>query len=73
MRSVPQSIRVPVLVGLLLALGVPSSAYGQSATAPSFKRDMLGNVVPHVRAAAAIIYDPQTGSVLWEENMHDQR
>lgn len=72
-RAVPQSIRVPVLVGLLLAFGAPSSAYGQSATAPSFKRDMLGNVVPHVRAAAAIIYDPQTGSVLWEENMHDQR
>jgi D-alanyl-D-alanine endopeptidase (penicillin-binding protein 7) len=40
---------------------------------PHFKRDELGNLVPDVRAAAAIIYDPQTGQVLWEENSHDQR
>jgi len=66
-----RSVRVPVLAGLLFAVGA-TVAYAQG-TAPSFKRDMLGNLVPHVRAAAAIIYDPQTGSVLWEENMHDQR
>ncbi len=29
--------------------------------------------MPDVRAAAAIIYNPQTGDVLWESNSHDQR
>jgi len=43
------------------------------AMTPRFKRDDLGNLVPDVRAAAAIIYNPQTGEVLWEENSHDQR
>jgi D-alanyl-D-alanine endopeptidase (penicillin-binding protein 7) len=38
-----------------------------------FKRDLLGNLVPDVRAAAAIIYNPVTGQVIWEENSHDQR
>jgi D-alanyl-D-alanine endopeptidase (penicillin-binding protein 7) len=40
---------------------------------PRYKLDGLGNVVPDVRAAAAIVYNPQTGDVLWEENSHDQR
>ena len=40
---------------------------------PRFKRDLLGNLVPDVRAAAAIVYNPQTGDVLWEENSHEQR
>jgi len=45
----------------------------QEAMTPRFKRDMLGNLVPDVRAAAAIIYDPLTNQVLWENNSHDQR
>jgi D-alanyl-D-alanine endopeptidase (penicillin-binding protein 7) len=45
----------------------------REAETPQFKRDLLGNLVPHVRAAAAIIYDPQTGAVLWGENPHEQR
>jgi D-alanyl-D-alanine endopeptidase (penicillin-binding protein 7) len=64
---------VTVLVGLVLAFGAGVGLNAQAGSAPTFKRDLLGNVVPHVRAAAAIIYDPQTGAVLWEENMHDQR
>ena len=68
-----QSVRVTVVVGLVLAFGAGVGLEAQSGSEPSFKRDLLGNVVPHVRAAAAIIYDPQTGAVLWEENMHDQR
>ena len=40
---------------------------------PRFKRDLLGNLVPDIRAAAAIVFNPQTGEVLWEENSHDQR
>ncbi len=35
--------------------------------------DADGNIVPEVRAAAAIVYNPRTGDVLWEENSHDQR
>ncbi len=40
---------------------------------PRYKVDATGDVVPDVRAAAAIIYDPETGKVLWEENSQDQR
>jgi D-alanyl-D-alanine endopeptidase (penicillin-binding protein 7) len=43
------------------------------AMAAHFKRDLLGNLVPDVRAAAAIIYNPETGEVVWEVNAHDQR
>jgi len=40
---------------------------------PRYKTDESGEVVPDVRAAAAIIYDPDTNQVLWEENSQDQR
>ncbi len=40
---------------------------------PRYKTDATGTVVPDLHAAAAIIYDPQTHQVLWEENSHDQR
>lgn len=43
------------------------------AQTPRFKVDTLGNLVPDVRAAAAIIYNPATGDVLWETNSHAQR
>jgi D-alanyl-D-alanine endopeptidase (penicillin-binding protein 7) len=45
----------------------------REAMTPHYKTDDLGNIVPDVRAAAAIIYNPQTGDVLWENNSHDQR
>jgi len=44
-----------------------------AASQPHFKLDASGDLVPDVRAAAAIIYDPETGKVLWEENSQDQR
>ena len=44
-----------------------------SAATPHFKRDDQGNLVPDIRAAAAIAYDPQTGQVLWEEHSKDER
>ena len=44
-----------------------------AVTSPRFKRDASGNLVPDVRAAAAIVFNPQTGEVLWEENSHEQR
>jgi D-alanyl-D-alanine endopeptidase (penicillin-binding protein 7) len=45
----------------------------REAQTARFKRDLLGNLIPDVRAAAAVIYDPQTGTVLYDENAHDQR
>ena len=43
------------------------------ARKPRYRTDATGNVVPDIRAAAAIIYDPQTGKVLYEENAMDER
>jgi D-alanyl-D-alanine endopeptidase (penicillin-binding protein 7) len=40
---------------------------------PRYKVDASGELVPDVRAAAAIIYDPETKQVLWEENAQSQR
>jgi serine-type D-Ala-D-Ala endopeptidase (penicillin-binding protein 7) len=40
---------------------------------PRYKIDASGDLVPDVRAAAAIIYDPLTNQVLWEENSQTQR
>lgn len=40
---------------------------------PRLTVDAAGNEVPDVRAAAAIIYNPQTNQVLWESNAQDQR
>ena len=38
-----------------------------------FRLDDNGVEVPDVRAEAAIIYNPSTGQVLWEENSQNQR
>ena len=40
---------------------------------PRFKTDSNGDVVPDVHAAAAIIYNPETNQVLWEENSQNKR
>jgi serine-type D-Ala-D-Ala endopeptidase (penicillin-binding protein 7) len=41
---------------------------------PRYKVDEgSGELVPQLRAAAAIIYDPETDRVLWEENSQSQR
>ena len=40
---------------------------------PRFKTDATGAVVPDVRAAAAIIFNPVTGQILYEENSQDKR
>src|SRR5262249_43243865 len=44
-----------------------------SETLPRYKVDASGDLVPDLRAAAAIIYDPDTNQVLWEENSQSQR
>jgi len=45
----------------------------REAMKPRYKRDENGNLVPDVRAEAAIIFSPSTGRVLWEDHAHDQR
>jgi D-alanyl-D-alanine endopeptidase (penicillin-binding protein 7) len=43
------------------------------AVVPRYKVDASGDLVPDVRAAAAIVYDPETGQVLFEENSQSTR
>src|SRR5262245_43941622 len=45
----------------------------QEAMTPQFKTDANGETVPDIRAAAAIIFDPATGQVIYEENSQDKR
>jgi serine-type D-Ala-D-Ala endopeptidase (penicillin-binding protein 7) len=45
----------------------------QEAMTPRYKTDASGAIVPDIRAAAAIIFNPETGQVLWEENAQDKR
>ncbi len=45
----------------------------REAMRPRYKRDASGDLVPDVRAEAAIIFDPGNGRVLWSENAHDRR
>jgi D-alanyl-D-alanine endopeptidase (penicillin-binding protein 7) len=45
----------------------------REAQEPRFRLDESGALVPDVRAEAAIIYDSETGEVLWESNAQDQR
>jgi D-alanyl-D-alanine endopeptidase (penicillin-binding protein 7) len=45
----------------------------KEAQEPKFKLDDTGSLVPDLRAEAAIIYDPITGEVLWEENSQSLR
>jgi D-alanyl-D-alanine endopeptidase (penicillin-binding protein 7) len=40
---------------------------------PRYKLNDLGETVPDIRAEAAIIYNPVTNQVLWEENSQDPR
>src|SRR5690242_8166523 len=44
-----------------------------STALPRYKVDASGELVPDLRAAAAIIYDPDTNQVLWEENSQTPR
>jgi serine-type D-Ala-D-Ala endopeptidase (penicillin-binding protein 7) len=43
------------------------------AMTPRYKTDANGELVPDIRAAAAIIFNPANGEVLWEENAQDKR
>jgi D-alanyl-D-alanine endopeptidase (penicillin-binding protein 7) len=43
------------------------------AMTPRYKTDANGDLVPDVRAAAAIIFNPANGEVLWQEYAQDKR
>lgn len=43
------------------------------AVVPRYKVDASGDLVPDLRAAAAIVYNPITKEVLWEEHSQEQR
>jgi serine-type D-Ala-D-Ala endopeptidase (penicillin-binding protein 7) len=45
----------------------------REAAVPRYKVDATGALVPDLHAAAAIIYNPETHQVLWEENSQDKR
>ncbi|HEY6361974.1 MAG TPA: serine hydrolase [Vicinamibacterales bacterium] len=45
----------------------------REAQQPQFKLDEAGALVPDVRAEAAIVYNPETGEVLWESNSQNTR
>jgi D-alanyl-D-alanine endopeptidase (penicillin-binding protein 7) len=46
----------------------------QAAMTPRYKTDAAsGELVPDIRAAAAIIFNPENGKVLWSENAQDKR
>ncbi|MEO6238176.1 MAG: serine hydrolase [Vicinamibacterales bacterium] len=45
----------------------------RDAMTPRFKTDAAGQVIPDVRAAAAIVFNPVTGQILYEENSQDKR
>jgi serine-type D-Ala-D-Ala endopeptidase (penicillin-binding protein 7) len=58
---------------LARARAVASAREMADTVLPRYKVDASGDLVPDVRAAAAIIYNPETNQVLWEENSQDQR
>lgn len=43
------------------------------AVIPRYRVDASGDLVPDLKAAAAIVYSPDTNEVLWEEHSEDQR
>ena len=45
----------------------------REALTPQFTTDASGAVIPDVRAAAAIVLNPETGEILFEENAKDKR
>jgi len=40
----------------------------KEAMTPRFRTDETGSLIPDLRAAAAIAFNPETGEVLWQEN-----
>jgi D-alanyl-D-alanine endopeptidase (penicillin-binding protein 7) len=66
-RSLTRKAKLARARSVLLARELAASAV------PRYKFDERGDTVPDLRAAAAIIYNPETNEVLWEENSQSQR
>ena len=60
-------------VKLARARAVATAREMADTVLPRYKVDASGGLVPDVRAAAAIIYDPDTNEILWQENAQTQR
>jgi D-alanyl-D-alanine endopeptidase (penicillin-binding protein 7) len=58
---------------LARARAVATAREVADTTLPRYKVDASGDLVPDLRAAAAIIYNPETNEILWEENSQSQR
>jgi D-alanyl-D-alanine endopeptidase (penicillin-binding protein 7) len=58
---------------LVACLSAAAPGLAQTRFGLSFARTESGLLVPELRAAAAIVYDPQNGEVLWENRANDQR
>jgi D-alanyl-D-alanine endopeptidase (penicillin-binding protein 7) len=55
------------------ARAAAAARIAKEAEQPKYKLDDRGELVPDLRAEAAIIYDPATGQVLWEQNSQNER
>jgi D-alanyl-D-alanine endopeptidase (penicillin-binding protein 7) len=69
--SPPRSVSRQTTVARARAAAAAREA--ADTTIPRYKVDASGDLVPDVHAAAAIVYDPATNQVLFEENSQDQR
>jgi D-alanyl-D-alanine endopeptidase (penicillin-binding protein 7) len=58
---------------LARARAVATAGETAATVLPRYRIDAGGDLVPDVRAAAAIIYNPETNEVLWEEHSLSQR
>jgi D-alanyl-D-alanine endopeptidase (penicillin-binding protein 7) len=72
-KSTPASTARSRRLRAARARAATQAAALRDALEPRFKFDETGNVVPDVRAEAAIIYDPENGKVLWESNSTSRR
>ena len=72
-RSAATRTRAARARAAALARAAAAARMVREANTPRYKKDALGNIVPDVRAAAAIVFNPQTNEVLWEANSHDRR
>jgi D-alanyl-D-alanine endopeptidase (penicillin-binding protein 7) len=58
---------------LARARAVARARQWREVSEPRFKLNELGETVPDIRAEAAIVYNPVTQQVLWEENSQNPR
>ena len=72
-RSIQRSARSSRKATLARAHAIATAREMADTVLPRYKVDASGDLVPDVRAAAAIIYNPETNQVLWEENSQAQR